>query len=397
MSEDVREVVLALRSSVRGAIGGVVGEGSQRNQLQSAFGLDRKLAWQMVRLLEDADPVLAARFYPGAAGFRRFAARMRGAGVDEEVVSAAEAAAVRLETVIERHCGDRSTFDRLLSGMDPGARDEEDLAQRKAMYESSGFVYGVQARTQLSALFLVPSARDGWVDVATVRGFVGLRWLREQAAWPLLSRRWDKDDRSANEQAWFERIEDGDGPPLMRSFCEPSDVDVEAVDIDGRVTEYRLLAGGVGNAHAVRCVLGEITRAAGPIYASEIDKEASLSVSVRTPTERVVFDHFVHDSLAGLGAPELRMCTEMHRLTRGAGARYQEFDTMRALAEVRTLGRGVPAAYERDLPWYGELVERVTEHLGFDADSFVCHRAVLPYPPLSTTTMLTYQLLERGT
>jgi hypothetical protein len=397
---EIKTAVLDLRESLGEALCRELPPGFKAVELHRSFGVDRRLGWMITRLVQDEDIYEASRHFPGEAGLRRFLKAAKAKRLDSELLDRAERAGVRVARIIETHSGDRETFDMLLAGLAGDARDEEEVAQRKAVFNASGFVYGVQAQARLAMHVLTPSACGEMVDVATVRGFVGLRRLRPDQPWPLMVRRWVHDDGSVNSRASFEPIDpeglsDPDGAPLIARFCTPSNPDVSCEVLGEGVREYMLGAAPVGNSGAMTCLLGEVARSVGSRFKTPQDATADLSAAVRTPVASLLLDHYIHPDLVGFGTPEFSCFTEVHRFARGGGPRA-EHDRLNPLCRVQDLGSGRAASRVPDIAWYSDMVQHVFNKLGHDLATFRCFRVSVPYPPMASTSQLSYTLPEPG-
>ncbi|MEM1331510.1 MAG: hypothetical protein AAGG07_13220 [Planctomycetota bacterium] len=396
---EVKSAVLGLRARLGAIVGKHVSPLFQPIELHKRLGIDRRLGWSISRLLQDEDLLEAALHYPGQAAIRRFLSK---AGCDEVAREGVLHAVDAFERMVSRHAGDQATFESLIaaSASTDLARTRE-LEQRQAAFSANGYIYGVRARLQLALYVLAPHADGETIDVAVVRGYVGMHRLSPNRSWPIMARRWASEDGTPSGSARFCALDpreeaDATAAPLLREFCSPTDMRIEAVQLPGGIREYRLPPAGVGLGQSQVCVIGERVVQAGPRFGTREDPALTLSPAIRTPVEALLFDCIVHDELAQeMAAPELMLTSDVNRLA-GQVAPVEERDRLESLGAVRHLGVASAAAVrEHRYEQYGAMVEAVLGTLGADRQRYQLHRAWLPFPPLASTANVTFGLPSR--
>ncbi len=393
--DDVRAAVGGLRRCLLEMFRAAGVEPTNTAEVHRSFGVDRKLGWQVARVAHDQNLFDACRHFPGDAAMARFLVAAGERGVEAGLIERAGEAARDLSAVIERHSGSRVAFDQMLAGLSAGASDQEELAQRRAAYSANGYLYGVRARVQLTTHILFPSATAGLVDVAVVRGFVDLWRVRSWRPWPVMWRRWSREDGSLSEGVRFEPIDPAlrgvEAAPLLPAFCSTDATEVIASELDDGIVEYALAGSEIGKLGRTTCVLGEVARGAGPAVRTASDAHAELTAQVRTPVESLLFDNLVHRDLAKLGVPELGYASDVLRVGRPS-ERPPEQDALSPLATLESLGDRPAGRELADVPFYADLLESVLKMLGQPSDGFSLYRARLPHPALVSTAHMRYAL-----
>src|SRR4051812_48002267 len=79
-----------------------------------AFGIHRKLAWQVMKVAYSDDPFVAARHVPSGRGLAVWLEAARAAGVPRALVEEAHAAADRFAAHANAHAGSRAELEMLL-------------------------------------------------------------------------------------------------------------------------------------------------------------------------------------------------------------------------------------------------------------------------------------------
>ncbi|MEM7754149.1 MAG: hypothetical protein AAF297_00780 [Planctomycetota bacterium] len=390
-------VTAELREALLEAVGHRVTPPFKPIELNKQFGIDRRLGWELSRMMQDADVFAAARHFPGRAALNRFLRAASAKDVAEQELERIRLATEEFEKIIAEHGGDRDRFDLVLASLSAAEARDELLAQRRAAFLANRFIYGGEASIHLRSRVLSPSTiRDGFIDIISVGGLVDLLRLKPDTPWPVYVRRWH--DASGRSQGPTQpRAADpvsGDDPPMLRTFCEPESIDVDRVEVEPGLVEYVLPPGPLGETGAVSCLVGEVFDAVGPAFARPDDDAVEFNTRVGTPAERLVIDTFIHRDLAVLGNPTLLLRNEIQRVFRGRKV-WTEADDLEPLAAPQVLGSGPAVVGMIEARWYGRMVAHVLESNGHDPDDFLLHRVVIPYPPLGATATVRYALPDR--
>src|SRR5690606_16052141 len=130
-----------------------------------------------------SDSFTAVQTMPGQNGMEIFFTAAADKGIAEPVLRNATQRYREYEELIERHAGDRRTFQRLLGSFSPEAQTDTAQAFRKSAFEANSFVWGVKVRSQV-AVHMIRANEDGEsVDIAAIGGFVDLVRMRPGIPW----------------------------------------------------------------------------------------------------------------------------------------------------------------------------------------------------------------------
>lgn len=348
------------------------------------LGINRGLAWRLSKLVRESDPDAAASDVPGAQSMSKFYEACRQRGAPEISIELTAAAFAKFEEALSSCTGDRKTLAMLMANVgDARARTESEKA-RRTLFEGACGVWGVQAQTRFVTVFLFPSPEDPtMLDAGHVTGYVGFRRLSSKP-WPLS---YEAVHRSTGDvQRFVKEPLDPQGftegqLQLIKRFCSPTAPEIQVVE-SGGYKRFELAAGPVGNQGLTTCVFGTRLRRLYPRY-SELPDTAGFMVIMTTPTERVLFDFFVHNDL-NAGSPRTHL---LDRLAFQYGNVESEFDRQALpIAEVgRTMPRGIAGTMCHYVPWYSQLIEFVTERIGLGIEQFTGSRFEMQYPPIATT------------
>lgn len=361
-----------------------------------AFGIHRKLAWQVVNVAYAEDPFAAARHMPPARSLDSWLRSARRSGVAEELVEAAREAWARFEAIADSHASSRAEFEMLLESCGPGPEDGSDAKWRQQSFLGNAYTWGAHCRVLMAFCVLMPSEdRPLHFHAVQVRGLIGFCQTRPGVRW-IVNQSVVADDEARTAQGLDRRPLDPEaagahsGVPVLPGFCsDPMPLLERRRTPDGMVHD-EFAAGPVGQSGERTLVTGEIIRNIGPVHATEHDRTAHFGTAVRTPAVTLHFDLFVRAGLFGRVERELRVFSDL-----ASPISFDECDALQTSARVVRLGRGLGLSHTPDVPGYADLTAGVCGSVGIDPDEYELFRVRMEYPPVPTTVMIRHPLLDR--
>lgn len=353
-----------------------VGLGNARaSEVGRALGLDKSLAWKVARFVKDEDPAAAARLMPGSGGVDIVLRAAGARGADDTHIAAVRTADKALREFVERHAGDRRSFEAMFAA--GGAAGGLELDVRRELYRASSAAWGVRARTQFLTLILRPSeTTKGAIDFIKLGGFVELERLRTDVPW-IISRFTMQDD-SGRERYVVKRVplepSGADAMPLMTRYCSHPMPKINRFENTNCIYD-ELAPGPVGRRGAVTVITGERYIAAASHVRAKGNEWAVYPLTVRTPVEGVQFDVLIHPDLGHLGPARVSRRGLFEDRPRPQGG----------LVNLETESAGsVRAPFTSGsarVPRYAELVREGFERAGWgDPDEYRGYRADVEYP-----------------
>ncbi len=384
---ETSKAVHELRRLLDAVINLLPGPISRASELQHALEVDKALAWRVFNAVECPDAFTAARYLPRSAGIRSFLMAARKKGVDPAALEQVSVAVEALDRVVKSHAGDRKRFDMLLASHSVEGKREADLAHRRTAFEGNTYIWGASSDVQLRSAFLAPSAKDGFADMANLRGLLGLEFLRPAMSWPVGITWPRQDDMRTSREASIEPLFDmGDASEEVASlfFSDPS-LRVESRNSDEGGLQYMVSTGEVGATGAISCVTGDVVRPVGALTAEEGSREGGAMATISCPVRLLILDVLVHRSLFPGVTPEVVVRSNI-----GLGEGQQH---PLPVSETPTfMGPADGIIRTAEVPRYDEMRGFVFERVGWDPAEFDVYRLRVEYPILSTALALSFKL-----
>ncbi|MGD8453379.1 MAG: hypothetical protein PVJ57_16325 [Phycisphaerae bacterium] len=392
-----REVLSRVRAALAEVIASLVGHHDVRAaDLVQSIGVDSRLAWKFVKVLEPRDPLRAMKYVPGERGIRLFLRAAARGKAPRPAVDEARRAFADLQAFMQSEAGSRKLFDMIVNGHTRAADIDVGLEQRKTAYEANSYIWGVQARMQVHTYLIQPSGDGETIDAAVIRGFVDLRRVRPQVPWRI-SRFYTIDD-AGEVRGEFPRepIDPGAAQldvPLVTGFCSQPLPTVRRCVGPFGIIDNVLAESGVSKAQSVTCLTGEVIRRAEPCYPDERHGGLGTKAPLRTPAKLVVMDVFLNRELFGEISPGLRLASDM--FTENLGTHYTEADLLPIAARVERLSCRPDVPPIREMGRYRELISYCCERLGWKTADFDCYRVRLAFPPVPAALLVDVPLPTR--
>lgn len=384
----VRIALLELKSAMQELLSAVPGlAGFRPVDIESALGIDLKLAWKVSHLAHAGDPFDAVRHLPGdlAGSIVAEAARRRG-------VPAARIAAMRKALAIVQElgtawAGSKRAFVLLSANLATAEDGRFALERRKELFHGGMHVWGMRASSSFRVDILHPATNGRLIDCLTVRGFVDLERLRFDAAWRLdgpvvVDDRGRSSSRSIVEAP--KGVKGERSPFLVPELCSGT---MTILDRVAGGHALHLATGEVGRASSTTVVHAAIVRRVQPRGPSKDYSGIFQVFRLRTPSESQEFVVGVHRSLVPVGVqPDAVVYGDLY----GAPERrvpYHLGDRLQCSASVEQIAPrlklrvvGVPNLEG----WVGDQLSA----LGWPRGDLLWFKATVSFPPVPSTLVV---------
>ncbi len=396
-----RQVLSRVRSSFGAILATLGGPVPRPIDVQKALSIDAKLAWEISRLVQEEDLYLAAQHLPRERRLETFFKAVERKETAAQLVERAREAVREFEELVQIHAGDRASLEMMLLGCSARTNREAVLEHRKAAFQANSFIWGVQARVQFGIYLMRPGSDPSWGDIASVRGFVGLRRMRPNVPWVIARLR--TADEAGQDVTGIQREALDPAPPrpdgspaapLVRQFCSHPLPQIRRVEHSAGFAEEILDGAEVGNTAAIDVVTGDDARGVVPRHQMEDEHVWGGLRMLRTPVEALILDQLVHRDLYGPIEPRAIQFSDLH-LSRGFPAPpLSESEELPGQEIVQYLGSDPTAIYTPDIPRYAEMVDYICKKTDCDPQRLEVYRLRIDYPAIPTSVGMEHDLPE---
>jgi hypothetical protein len=408
LRRDANRVTAAVRDAWRQLIRAIPGgKGMTRPaHLARRLGVSEKLGWQVWRAARAGSPAELLAHLPGAAGVAIALDAAARAGAPRAAVTRARISMADVDRLVRGHAGDRASLAMMLAPAGAGhaaafphergrRRPGSDEEHRRLAFLGTSYLWGVQARAYLSLSILHPGRADDRVDIASIRGVIDLRRLRDDLPWIITrtgcrtgSGPGHPDGR--HREPLTARSTDAERAPVIEEFCSSPMPQVRAIPVPGKeLLDVEVGPTAVGDAGSVNCMVGELLHNL-PRYRTTSTARGQIAPILFTPCQRWIQDVLVHRG-AEIAEP---VTVSFYGDPRGEGVDHAiERNRLPIHATVDRLGRGPDVLDTPAIPRYRDLVLRAHELAGWaPSDDFVAYRVELTYPPTPSMMVLEFGL-----
>ena len=384
-----------LRHAVIGLMSEVLGPGETRlTDLSRVLGIDNKLAWKLVRIMELRDPYSAGLYLPGPSGMRIVRQAATAKGASAQAMRALEEAEAELERVQRHHAGDRRTLDVLFAGLADQEQERHQLLSRRAAFQASAELWGVRAATRLMTFAVWMADHDASrIQMAHVAGMFAVERMRRHVPWRVAQVRAENDDGGASHVGRIRPIDPtvpvGE-PAVLRSYTSPHAPALVPVDVGGGRLEFRLGPGEIGKQSRFDIVLAEYAGDAGSRYRTPTETQLSVASRNRTPVEHLILDLVLDRELYGRVTPSASLVSELWGERPADG--QDDPEALPMFETVSRIGSGLRGLQHARVPQYGDLMSTVCQSRGVDPKRFDVYRLEMKYPPAPTAARIAFPL-----
>lgn len=355
------------------------------------LGVNKTLTWNISKLIQSDQGIAAAVHVPGSQSVERMLKAARKHGACPDKVDRVRTAVRSFNQTIETHIGDRADLELLLDSMGNGKSNGLDLSRKMSFRGNSG-VFGVQAKTRLSSVFLAPNPQDDTnLDLVIAGGYAALRRLRPSIRWRIFrSTNWGQDAPSPTRRQALDGQPDPDHLGLLPQFSAGDTPRFTRAEANGGL-EYILEPGPVGNQGAMDVFRAQKEIGCTPRYTDGEEDFGELGVPIITPCENLLFDLIVHRDLDYLDNLEAVVMGKI--FTQGDSLSVGDADSALPIKLQPIKLAGSPPAIATPLvPRYTELFGYVGRCMDWDLSAFSAVRLQVTYPPLGSTVLLRFPL-----
>lgn len=369
------------------------------SEVERAFGIDYKLAWQIHRIATSPNPLGAGEHVPARVSITKLlkAAARRRIAKDtlDEVASALD----DFESLMAADAADREELETMLAAFVPEAREKQELEIKRAAFRAQSQIKGVTMEAQVGAFLLHPSSDGRRADRATFSAYLGLRRLRPAAHIGFTT-------ISTSTTGAPVLTLDGTPPDdvysiLLREYCSQPPPRFNATH-SGQTTLYSVSGDNVGLRSAVDLVMAEHRPSAMRRFIEEDGRRISGVInSPDLPMKRQTTDIFLHRDVYPDATPNFGVYDVVPRgMVPGIDEPTREMDRLPFRETLHPIEGGMLAAGDESMshiPRYVQMLRHICAKLGWNPAEFRGFRLDVQYPVYGGQYMIGFPLPPRPT
>ncbi len=370
-------------ADVRRAFGTVLATLGVRRpiELQRLLKLDSKMSWQICKVAGLSGRTASIPSVPSRASVTRFVNGVSAAGVPARQVQSLNTAYNRFEQLVERHAGDRTSFNSLVASPTELSKEwlATDLQHRRNMFRGESHVMGVHARTRLVAGIFERDSGGGH-RFLSLTGYVGLRVLRAMDLIRVHGCSTHNNNHDAYSQISQHRSLTAGSKDsfLLETFCSQPVSNMQVSHggpIDNSWVRTYLVRPDIGNMGLTTVMFGE-----SYLFKQPVETNSAL---VTIPLEVLMIDVLAAPGLF-CDAPSLSVFREGDMVV----ADSPPPTILLGDYKVQSLGRGTSDLATADVPNYPDLIHAAALDLQGDIETFDVWRVRLEFPVYHTNYCL---------
>ncbi len=364
--------------------------------VSEAFGIHRKLAWQLIKVAYAEDPFIAAKHMPSSRSISVWIQAAESCGIDDGLIEAVRQAGQRFQSLIDTHAASKAEFDILIESSNSVKDAHSEERWRQHSFAGNSFTWGAHCRVLMAMCILMPSDdREDHFHMAQIRGLMGYRQTRSDVRWVVnqsVALNDDVEHETAMQRVAIDpqAASAHNGVPVLPEYCsDPMPALTRSKTHDGMMQD-EFLSSEVGLQGQRTLVTGELLRNIAPTHATPADKIAHFGTAVRIPAEMLHFDLYVRAGLFGEVERELRVFSDI-----ASAVAFNDSDVLSVSDTITRLGRGLTLAQSPDLSGHHDLTRSIFDRIGLNPGEYELYRIRMAFPPMPTTVMMKHELLPK--
>lgn len=151
--------------------------------LEQSLGLDKKLAWQIFRVVQSPHPLGEVHNIPARSSVRRLLVSARKRRVSMRVIDRMDTAFATFERFVAMYAGNRESLVSVLNGLGQRKDAPYETKLRKSHFRTASQLWGIHAQTLIrTSIFHAQPGPEFVLDSALIQAAIGLERVRVSEA-----------------------------------------------------------------------------------------------------------------------------------------------------------------------------------------------------------------------
>lgn len=394
-SKDLSKALERLQTTLASVVDALPAEAPTAAALAKIVNVNRKIAWQVWRIIDAQPGELPLESLPGPVALEGFLKACTVQGVPSALCEPVLEASRRFDDLALLHGGGRPALRamvRLSSASTLSSRAQESV--RRQAYLANSEILGLQSHAIFGTAILAPGSQPGRIDDISLAGEIGVRRLRPDAVRVVaglgFSNKSDDADPLAPKPLVQVPSDSGLVEPMIPRFTSAR-VRVAAHPSEKAQTRVELVESPVGKSGEVDFVLGQICRNVGFRFPSGARKRASFSGHILAPYAVYVQDLIIRKDLWRTIQPSVKVYSTLRGMAIASLVR-DERDVLPVRTSIEHLGQGLGALRCEYIPRYEEIIDWACSQAAWNPEQFDTWRCTIMYPPMPSTIVVSVDL-----
>lgn len=359
------------------------------------LGVDKNLAWRLVRLSEASDLASVLSSRPGSRGWNLARSALVRAGCKASLVDSLSAAREAFEQeIVDRRIDGQTLRFLAYGGLETDKSRTEIRKIRRDAAEMAAIRFGTRAHALVTSYLATPTGEDDLLDLCSMTMLLGLRRIGPGPNLEIHRGTVTESDSRMERFCAAIGAHRGAGS-LVTSLSSPDAAEQLIVTADPARSIVHFRGDEASPAAGIDLTFIESLPRAAYTFARHAGEIGSYGAPVLVPTAWFVLEVLVDRSVRWGGTAEAAMFSQIA----GPSNRVRYFDPQR-LPMVETPESGASTLLPPELEGWRALhrsaLERAAAAAGRELADFEMHRLTFAHPPLSTNLVMRWRLPIRA-
>ncbi len=387
--QNALETLNSLKRSLARLLGTLPSPVARPRDLRRILGIDYKLCWQVLQIVQAEDLLSVAPQVPGRVAIRKLLAAARSAGAAEEAAAEVESVATEFARLVATNSGSRNGFDIMLASVADREVSESFVMQhRRGAFRHERYLWGVDVATHFRQLVIRRADEGERTTGCFINAKYGLRRLRQEVM-PIVHAHQFANVNASEIEPFAPDAAEAAGALIIPMFCSKPVPKFRTFQGEQDGWVYAALdSEQIGSKASVDLVFGGVARDVDTTPDANGARKIICGATTLFPTALTVLELITHRP--SFGVPAVNFEVTISPSHSGLPHRVQAAQQFSVFEKVIHVGMADKAAPATEVPRYAELQREVFKRMGWEPSEFDVFRIKITCPILHTSTALCF-------